>query len=60
VITRPDKSYDFSRVFLFWSLLAAVGVLAFAFLNEKSVVDASAFEVKAKSDLQIASVKQSG
>jgi hypothetical protein len=38
VIALPDKSYDFSNVFLFWSLLAVVGAIGIGFLKEKSVL----------------------
>jgi sugar phosphate permease len=39
VVTLPDKSYDFSNVFFFWSLLGAVGILAVAFLKEEFILD---------------------
>jgi sugar phosphate permease len=39
VVTLPDKSYDFSNVFLFWSLLAVVGAIAIGFLKEKSILE---------------------
>jgi MFS family permease len=38
VITLPDNSYDFSNVFLFWSLLAVVGAIGIGFLKEKSIL----------------------
>ncbi|HUH64854.1 MAG TPA: MFS transporter, partial [Syntrophales bacterium] len=39
VITLPDKTYDFGNVFVFWSLLAVVGTMAVAFLDEKAITD---------------------
>ncbi|MHC1724828.1 MAG: MFS transporter [Syntrophobacteraceae bacterium] len=43
VIELPDKSFDFSNVFVFWSISALVGAIAAALLNEKSVVDHEKF-----------------
>ena len=39
VITLPDNTYDFSNVFLFWSVLGILGILAIAFLNEEYILD---------------------
>jgi sugar phosphate permease len=46
VITLPDKSFDFSNVFIFWSILAAIGACCVFFLKEKTVIDHTAFEGK--------------
>jgi sugar phosphate permease len=46
VITLPDKSYDFSNVFIFWSILAAIGACCVFFLKEKTEVEHGDFEVK--------------
>ncbi len=45
VVELPDKSFDFSNVFLFWSLLAAVGAIAISFLREKAILEGAAEEV---------------
>jgi len=39
VVELPDKSFDFSNVFLFWSLLAVCGAIAISFLKEKSILE---------------------
>ena len=35
VVTLPDKSVDFSNVFLFQSLLAVAGAIGIGFLKQK-------------------------
>jgi sugar phosphate permease len=45
VIENPDMSFYFGNVFLFWSVLAVVGALAFAFLNTTPIENISRFEV---------------
>ena len=45
VITLPDASYDFSKVFIFWSLLAVFAVVAASFLKETQI-DCSHYELK--------------
>lgn len=37
VVTLPDNTFDFSKVFVFWSLLSIVGAVAIAFLKEKQI-----------------------
>jgi len=44
VISLPDASYDFSRVFIFWSMLALFAVGSAAFLKETQI-DCSQFIV---------------
>jgi ACS family glucarate transporter-like MFS transporter len=44
VITMPNTGYDFSRVFLFWSLLAIGAVISAAFLKE-TPVDRTKYEI---------------
>jgi len=39
VVTLPDKSLDFSNVFLFWSILAIVGATVISFLNERQILE---------------------
>ncbi len=46
VIEMADKTFDFSNVFLFWSILAAIGAVCVFFLKEKTEVDHAAFEQK--------------
>jgi sugar phosphate permease len=46
VVTLPDKSYDFGNVFLFWSLLGILGIIAIAFLKEEFILDTAKFRVK--------------
>jgi sugar phosphate permease len=54
VVERVDKSYDFGRVFLFWSILAFAAVFAFAFSKEKPMGDVSRFEIKTEPKAQVA------
>jgi sugar phosphate permease len=44
VVSLPDASYDFSSVFIFWSLLAMFAVISASFLKE-TPVDSSKFEI---------------
>ncbi len=44
VVTLPDASYDFGKVFLFWSLLALCAASSSFFLKE-SRVDCSGYEI---------------
>ena len=44
VVTLPDSSYDFSNVFIFWSVLAVFAVISTCFLKE-SQVDFSRYEI---------------
>lgn len=37
VKTLPDNAFDFSNVFVFWSLLSIVGAVAISFLKEKQI-----------------------
>ena len=37
VVTLPDTSYDFGNVFLSWSLLALIAVIATLFLKETPI-----------------------
>jgi nitrate/nitrite transporter NarK len=37
VVTLPDNSYDFGNVFLSWSLLALIAVIATLFLKETPI-----------------------
>jgi sugar phosphate permease len=46
VIANPDKTYDFTNVFIFWSIMALIGAIAAACLKEKSIVDHSKFETQ--------------
>ena len=46
VVTRADNSFDFSNVFLFWSILAFVGAAAISLLQEKQIASTAEFEVK--------------
>jgi sugar phosphate permease len=46
VVTLPDNSFDFSNVFLFWSMLAIIGALAIGMLQEKQILSSSDFEMK--------------
>lgn len=41
VIVRPDKSYYFGNVFLFWTGLAVIAIFAFAFSKEKPMENTS-------------------
>jgi sugar phosphate permease len=45
VLALPDASYDFSEVFIFWSLLAVCAVVSAAFLKE-TPIDCSPYEIK--------------
>jgi sugar phosphate permease len=45
VVTLLDGSYDFSNVFLFWSVLALLAVISTCFLKE-TPIDHSKFEVE--------------
>lgn len=45
VATLPDESYDFSKVFLFWAVLALLAAISAYFLKE-TPIDHSKFEVK--------------
>ncbi len=54
VIERVDKSYYFGNVFLFWTCLAVVAMIAFAFSIEKPMGDVSKFEIKTAPALQTA------
>jgi len=42
VKTMPDNTFDFSNVFVFWSLLSIIGAVAISFLKEKALIDESA------------------
>lgn len=41
VKTLSDNTFDFSNVFLFWSLLAIIGAVAIGCLKEKSIIEES-------------------
>jgi sugar phosphate permease len=45
VVSMPDSTYDFSNVFIFWSLLAVFAVISASFLKE-SLVDCSKYEIR--------------
>lgn len=45
VVTQMDGSYDFSNVFLFWSVLALLAVISACFLKE-TPIDYSKFEAE--------------
>jgi len=45
VVSMPDSTYDFSNVFIFWSLLAVFAVISASFLKE-SLVDCSKYETR--------------
>jgi sugar phosphate permease len=44
VVTLPDKSFDFSNVFIFWSICALVATICVAFLNDRSTIDHTEYE----------------
>jgi sugar phosphate permease len=49
VIANPDKTYDFTNVFIFWSIMALIGAIAAGCLKEKSIVDHAKFETQKSS-----------
>jgi ACS family glucarate transporter-like MFS transporter len=45
VLARPDQSYDFGNVFLFWSILALGAAIAALLLKEEPI-DHAKFEIQ--------------